>query len=93
MINWFNLGANALWVIGCAVVLATLSYASWEASLSRQKLAERLKQHSALLALNLGGLLICLGAALTRDLWWWIVLWGLLGLAFLIQVILILRNG
>jgi fucose permease len=80
MINWFNLGANALWVIGCAVVL------------SRQKLAERLKQHSALLALNLGGLLICLGAALTRNLWW-IVLWGLLGLAFLIQVILILRNG
>lgn len=93
MINWFNLGANALWVIGCAVILATLSFASWETSLSRQKLAERLKQRSSLLTLNLGGLLICLGAALTRGEWWWIVLWGLLGLAFLIQAVRILRSG
>lgn len=93
MIDWFNLGANALWVIGCAVVLATLSYANWEAGLFRQKFAERLKQHSTLLVLNLGGLLICLGAALTRQEWWWIVLWGLLGLAFLIQVARILRAG
>ncbi len=93
MIDWFNLGANALWVMGCAVVLATLSYTSWEANLSRHKLAERLKQRSTLLSLNLGGLLICLGAALTRGEWWWIVLWGLTGLAFLIQVVLILRAG
>jgi hypothetical protein len=93
MINWFHLGASALWIIGCAIVLATLSHASWEASLSRQKLAERLKQRSPLLSLNIGGLLICLGAALNRGEWWWMVLWGLLGLAFLIQVILILRNS
>jgi len=93
MIDWFQLGANALWVIGCAVVLAAFSYASWEASLSQQKLSERLKQHHTLLTLNLGGLLICLGAALTRGEWWWILLWGLLGLAFLIQVVRILRAG
>jgi|PlaIllAssembly_1097288.scaffolds.fasta_scaffold2125617_2 NhaP-type Na+/H+ or K+/H+ antiporter len=93
MIDWFNLGANALWVIGCAVLLATLSYASWEARLSRQKLAERLKQGSTWLTLNLGSLLICLGAALAGGEWWWIVLWGLLGLAFLIQVVRILRAG
>ena len=55
MINWFNLGANTLWVIGCPVVPATLSDTGWEASLFRQKLAEPLKQQSTLLSLNIRG--------------------------------------
>ena len=93
MIDWFNLGANAVWIIGSAVVLAALSYASWEASVNQQRFSERLKQRSMLLAINAGGLLICVGAALTRGEWWWMALWGLLGMVCLIQVVRIFRMG
>jgi hypothetical protein len=93
MIDWFNLGANAVWVVGCSVVLAALSYASWEASLYQQKFSERLKPRGMQLAINLGGLLICLGAALTRGEWWWMALWGLIGAICLVQVVRILRMG
>jgi len=86
MIDWFNLGAKAQWVIGCAVVLATLNYASGEASLFRQRLpnGSNSTPHCSLSIWarhSLGGE------------WWWIGLWGLTGLAFLFQVVLILRAG
>ena len=38
MIDWFNLAANSLWILGCAIALAVLSYASWQASLRREKI-------------------------------------------------------
>ena len=53
MIDWYNLFANALWIIALAVALATLSYASWEASLLHEKLRLRLRQAKYQIALDL----------------------------------------
>ena len=39
MIDWFDLAANSLWIIGCAVALASLSYAIWMASMRQKKVA------------------------------------------------------
>ncbi len=69
MIDWFNLAANALWVLGCAVVLAALSYASWEASRDQERMSARLKRPPARAALAIGGTLVFLGlAAVESDL-------------------------
>ncbi len=69
MIDWFNLAVNALWVLGCAVVLAALSYASWEASRNQERMSARLKRPPLQAALALGGTLFFLGlAAVENDL-------------------------
>jgi hypothetical protein len=86
MIDWFNLMANSLWILGCAVGLATLSYASWEASTCQEKLRQRLKMSHIQVALNLAGLFFCLGLAGTSRPVWQIVLWLVMALLFLVQM-------
>jgi hypothetical protein len=86
MIDWFNLGMNALWIIGCAVFLATISYVSWEASSKHEKFRTRLNQPQANIFLNVAGLLFCLGLAGTTDVTWQRVLWILLAVGFIIQI-------
>lgn len=88
MINWTNLAANAVWILGCAVILATLSYASWEASTLRERIGARLGRPSYQVAINLGVFLFTMGLAATADGWFarivWIIL-ALLSLFFVIQ--------
>ena len=83
MIDWFNLAANALWILGCAIALATLSYTSWEASVQQEKMVARLKRPSAQAALNLAGLLIFLGLGVLSDILWLKVIYTILALLFL----------
>ena len=40
MIDWFQLAANALWILACAIALATLSYASWVSAVKHQRLSK-----------------------------------------------------
>jgi hypothetical protein len=87
MIDWYNLAANSLWILGCAVSLATLSYASWEASILDEKFITRLKRPSYQIALSLAGLLFCTGLAGTSDSTLEIILWSILSLAFLVQMV------
>ena len=82
MIDWISVGSNALWIIGCAIGLATLSYASWEASEYGEKLTTRLRSTTILAFLNLAGLLFSLGLAATSDSTIEIILWLLLAIAF-----------
>lgn len=88
MINWTNLAANALWILGCAVILATLSYASWEASTFHEKIGARLGRPSYQVAVYLGLLLFTVGLAANADGLFarivWIIL-ALLSLLFVIQ--------
>jgi uncharacterized membrane protein YidH (DUF202 family) len=37
-IDWRDVFSNALWILGCAVALATLSYADWRADRDHAKL-------------------------------------------------------
>ena len=38
MIDWLNLIANTFWILGCALALATVSYAGWQASVEDKKI-------------------------------------------------------
>ncbi len=63
MIDWVNLAFNALWIFALAVLLASLSYASWEASIYKVKMRERLKLPAYQASINLAALLFCAGLA------------------------------
>ncbi len=42
MIDWAMVGANTLWILGLALGLATLSYASWDAWATHETFRQRL---------------------------------------------------
>ena len=88
MIDWYNLFMNACWILGCAVALASLSYASWDASASGKTFKDRLRQSKIQIALNIGGLLFTVGLAGTSQAIWQRVLWIILGLGFLAQIVI-----
>jgi len=84
MIDWLDLAANSLWVLGCSLALAAFSYASWQAWLYRQSLRLRLGSPGTLRVLALAGMLFCIGlAALSGSNK--ALLWGILAFLFLLQ--------
>jgi phosphoglycerol transferase MdoB-like AlkP superfamily enzyme len=85
MIDWFNLATNALWILACAMALATLSYASWQASLRRERLRIILTAAPYQISIDLAGVLFCLGLAGTSGKGWEIVLWLILSVLFAAQ--------
>jgi hypothetical protein len=87
MIDWFNLAANALWIIGLAIALAVVSHASWQASLHHEKLRSRLAQPSYQIFFDLAAVLFCLGMAATSRRVWEIILWGGLATLFIAQAV------
>ena len=93
MIDWFNLGLNALWIIACALALATLAYASWEASAMKVKLRVRLNQPKIQIILNIAGILFCFGLAGTSSVIWQQGLWILLAVGFMIQIGVTILKG
>jgi mannose/fructose/N-acetylgalactosamine-specific phosphotransferase system component IIC len=88
MINWFNLLTNTLWIFGCAIVLATISYTSWEASTQKSSFKDLIRQHKIQLTLNVGGIFFSIGLTGTTQIMWQKILWALLSLGFLIQIII-----
>ena len=86
MIDWFNLLANTFWILGCALALATLSYASWHASVENEKLRMVLSSPGYEISLYAAGALFSIGLAATSDRIWEILLWTILAILFIIQV-------
>lgn len=93
MIDWMNLAANALWIVGCALALATLSWASWQAAEAKEKLRTRLGRPAPQAFLNLAGLLFSAGLAATSDAMWERALWAVLAVLFLAQFVLAARQA
>lgn len=89
MIDWPNLFRNSLWILGLALALAALSYASWEASLHKEKFRARLNRAPIQVALNLAGVLFCAGLAAIAASTLEIVLWALLAVAFAAQIVVL----
>ena len=83
LIDWGNVFGNSLWILGCAVALATLSYQSWQASTRREKISSTLKKPGAQLAMNLAGLLFCLGLGVTSNSFVKYIIWGIFSVGFL----------
>ena len=88
MIDWINVAANALWILGCAVALAGLSYSDWLAGQEQAKLRVVLQYPKMQVVFNLAGTLFSAGLAWTSDTWYEIGLWVLLAAAFLWQMVL-----
>ncbi|MBN2549540.1 MAG: hypothetical protein JXB15_10305 [Anaerolineales bacterium] len=92
MIDWVNLAGNAAWILGCAVALAALSFASWQAWNQGQNLRQQLKQPGVVRWIFLAGFLFCGGLAATAQAIWEIALWALLAALFLVQWALLQRR-
>ena len=87
MIDWFNLAANSLWILSLAMLLALISYASWQSSAQHTKLRAQLARPVYQRFFDWIGVLFCLGMAGTSHVGWEIGLWGLLGFLFVVNAV------
>jgi hypothetical protein len=78
MINWLLVLSSAVWIGGAALALATVSYASWFASLRGERLRAVLQQPAYQLWLRAAACLFCAGLALTAATGLETILWLLL---------------
>ena len=92
MIDWGNLAANTLWVLGSALALATFSYASWQASLDRKGILYHLGQEITLKSFDLSGIMVCMGLAYLSGSPILVALWCALGATFLVHFFFLLRR-
>jgi len=86
VIDWYNLAANALWIIALALALAVLSFGTWEARVGGERLRVTLSRPRWEFTLNLAGALFCLGLAATSDRIWERALWLVLAGLYLFQI-------
>ncbi len=90
MIDWIGVITNGTWILGLAIIVATLSYADWLAMLrsraSRARMRDVLGQAAFRIALWSGLTLFCVGVALAGGRWWERILWGVLALMSAVEV-------
>ncbi len=89
MIDWMDLGANSLWIVSLAILLAAVSVASWQGSQAGLRVRAVLAKPGYQILLNLAGLLFCAGLALTSPALWERMLWAVLGGFFLIRTVMV----
>ena len=84
MIDWYGVFHNALWVLGLAVALASLSYSDWRRRTSEPRISLRaiVGDPGFQMAFSVGMVLFCAGIALGGAVWWQTLGWALLALAF-----------
>ena len=82
MIDWLALAFSALWILGLALVLATLSFASYQAHEERVRLRQALSQPRFSVPISVGLLLVCVGMSYGAQPLWQRFLWLLLAAAF-----------
>lgn len=92
MIDWTNLFYNALWILALAAALATVSWASWQASVQGTKLRTELTAPGSQRALLGAGALFSLGLALTSQTSPERIIWFAFAAVFAAQLILSLRS-
>jgi hypothetical protein len=80
MIDWPLVLFSAVWISGAALALATLSYASWSASLSGERLRTVLQRSTYERLLLVAAGLICIGLGLTAGSWLETAVWFILAL-------------
>jgi hypothetical protein len=87
MIDWPLVLSSAVWISGAALALATVSYASWFASLRGERLRIVLRQPIYRLLLYTAAALFCAGLGLTAatllETALWLILAALSAAAFI----------
>ena len=79
---WTSLIANAVWVLGLAVLLSTLSWAHWLARERRARFSLILGAPSCQLACDLGLLLASVGLFFSAHSIWEYICWALFALLY-----------
>jgi hypothetical protein len=87
MIDLWFVAFNSLWLIGLSILLATVSWASWAASVRKARMADILMLPDARRVWGIGMALFCAGMAATGRAWWEYGLWGTLAVGSLVYVI------
>jgi len=87
VIDWYDLAANAIWITGCALALAAVSYAHWEASMRGERLRVSLRRPWMQIATHLAGALFCLGLAVTSRSVIELIIWLILVVLFCIRLV------
>ncbi len=85
MIDWYGVFANSLWIIGLSVLLAVWSMVYYESQRTGQLMRVVWDSLGYRWAITVGLLLFCGGLAATDDRLWAQLLWGLLGIAFIVE--------
>ena len=93
MIDWPLVLFSAVWIGGAALALATLSYASWSASLRGKRLRAVLRQSAYQRLLLAAASLICVGLGLTAASWLESALWLILAAISAAALILLWRKA
>lgn len=93
MIDWWQVGANAVWILGAALLLATFSTHRYEAAIVKARATSDARFNQSRWLYGLGLLLVSLGlclAAVTRlDR----ILWGILALISLLVTSFMVWEG
>jgi protein-tyrosine phosphatase len=82
LIDWRTVGFASLWIIGLAVVLATLGFIDYNAGLANRKFRQEVGRPGYQAAINLGLTAFSLGLLGSSRTWWESALWGALAVAF-----------
>jgi hypothetical protein len=93
MFNIWVVASNASWLFGLALILAALSWGHWAAGRSQTRLPDVSAHRVLRRVVGLSLLLFCAGMAATSDRRWERVLWGVLTLAWAVQVTLSPRTN
>jgi len=78
MMDWIGIASGAAWIFACALALAVLSIANWQALHSGSRLRDQLKLRRNQAALGVAGVLFCLGMAGSAGATWERVAWVVL---------------
>lgn len=91
-INWSGFMGNALWIVGLAVCLATVSMARYQARVGADRLWTGIKQPESQFALAIGAILFCVGLLLCSGIWWERGIWGLSAALLIVWVVRLARR-
>ena len=94
MIDWVNVGINALWILGLSVILAAFSYHHWLAGETSRRLRDVLAEPSWKVPFSAGMVLTCVGFGYgLGERWWEKTIWTALALSYGYQVVQLVRQN
>ncbi len=87
MINWVYVFINAFWIVGLAILVATVSFHYWQAAQEKRPFAAQLNQAFHQRTVWIGFVLITIGLAGSSNLLWESIVWGVMALLALFNLI------
>jgi hypothetical protein len=74
--NWSHVVFNALWILGCALILAAFSHAHWLAYTQGTRARQLLRAHVFQVPFSIGLFMVSLGLFFLSNGWLERILWA-----------------